>query len=81
VPSTQPFIDIIPKIKHPKVVLVAGGLDESERRTNEKLIPVLGDNKKLWIIDNAWHIGGKFEVPDEYRAKMLAFFSEAFNEQ
>ena len=62
-------------------MLVASGLDESERSTNEKLIPLLGGNKELWIIENAWHIGGRFDAPDEYREKLLAFFASAFKQE
>ena len=72
--------EIIPTITHPKLMLVSSGLDESERSTNEKLIPFLDGNKKLWIIENAWHIGGRFDAADEYREKLLAFFADAFNQ-
>ncbi len=80
IPSPSPlFAQIIPTITQPKVMLVSSGLDESERTTNERLIPVLGDNKDLWIIENAWHIGGRFDAPDKYREKLLAFFAQAFS--
>jgi pimeloyl-ACP methyl ester carboxylesterase len=80
-PPTALFTEIIPTIHNPKLMLVASGLDESERTTNEKLIPFLDNsNKQLWIIKNAWHIGGRFEVPDEYRERMLTFFAGAFND-
>lgn len=83
-PPPPLFVQIIPTITQPKLMLVSSGLDESERSTNEKLIPIvndkkLGDNKQLWIIEKAWHIGGRYEVPDEYREKMLAFFAQAFS--
>ncbi len=77
-PPSPLFTQIIPTITQPKLMLVSSGLDESERSTNEKLIPLLDDKKELWIIEKAWHIGGRYEVPDEYREKMLAFFAQAF---
>ena len=77
-PPGLTFAQIVPQIQHPALMLVASGLDEVERRTNEKLIPLLGDKKSLWIIENAWHIGGRFDAPDAYREKMLAFFAGAF---
>jgi len=80
-PAPPTFAQIIPTITHPKLMLVASGLDESERSTNEKLIPLLGGNKELWIIENAWHIGGRFDAPDEYREKLLAFFASAFKQE
>ena len=79
-PPSRPFIHIIPTITQPKVMLVSSGLDESERTTNEKLIPVLDEKKELWIIEKAWHIGGRFDAPDEYREKLLAFFAQAFSQ-
>lgn len=78
-PPSPLFVQIIPTITQPKVMLVSSGLDDSERTTNEKLIPVLDEKKQLWIIENAWHIGGRFDAPDEYRKKMLAFFADAFS--
>ena len=82
IPAAPPtFAQIIPTITHPKLMLVSSGLDESERSTNEKLIPLLGKNKELWIIENAWHIGGRFDAPDEYREKLLGFFAAAFKQQ
>lgn len=78
-PPSPLFVQIIPTITQPRLMLVSSGLDESERATNEKLIPLLNDRKQLWIIEKAWHIGGRFEVPDEYREKMLAFFAQAFS--
>lgn len=71
------FRTVIPQITQPKLMIVASGLDERERRTNEKFIPLMGGNKQIWFIANAWHIGGRFEVPEEYNRKLLAFFAEA----
>ncbi|RYY75021.1 MAG: alpha/beta hydrolase [Gammaproteobacteria bacterium] len=80
IPVAPPtFAQIIPTIKRPKLMLVSSGLDKSERATNEKLIPLLGENQQLWIIENAWHIGGRFDAPVEYREKLLAFFESAFS--
>lgn len=80
-PPPLTFAEIFPTINQPGVMLVSSGLDDSERTTNEKLIPLMGDKKDIWFIKNAWHIGGRFEVPDEYRAKMLAFFANAFSDR
>lgn len=74
------FTDIIPHITQPKLMLVSSGLDKDERATNERFIPLMGGNKQIWFIDNAWHIGGRFEAPDEYRNRMLAFFAEAMKD-
>lgn len=79
-PAVPLFTEIIPRITQPKLMLVASGLDKSERTTNERFIPLMGGNKQIWFIDNAWHIGGRFEVPDEYRRRMLAFFAEAMKD-
>ncbi|MES2675794.1 MAG: hypothetical protein V4660_16260 [Pseudomonadota bacterium] len=61
-----------------KLMIVAGGLDEGERSTNEQFINLMGGKKEIWFIENAWHIGGKLVVPDEYTQKMLTFFAAAF---
>lgn len=62
-------------------MIVSSSLDDSERETNEEFIPLMGGNKEIWFIKNAWHIGGRFDAPDEYREKMLTFFSQAFKEE
>ncbi|RYY02071.1 MAG: alpha/beta fold hydrolase [Gammaproteobacteria bacterium] len=77
-PPTKLLREIIPTITQPEVMIVASGLDDRERSNNEILLPLMGGNKEMWFIKNAWHIGGRFEVPDEYRERMLAFFSKAF---
>jgi hypothetical protein len=28
----------------------------------------------LWIIPNAWHIGGRFDAAEEYEQRMIKFF-------
>ncbi|HWV15003.1 MAG TPA: alpha/beta fold hydrolase [Cellvibrio sp.] len=76
-PAPPLFTQIIAQIKRPPLMLVASGLDEGERQLNEKFIPLMGGNKSIWFIDNAWHIGGRFEVPQEYGDKMLDFFARA----
>jgi uncharacterized protein len=77
-PPPPLFTQIIPTITRPPVMLVASGKDLMERQTNERFIPLLGSNKELWIIENAWHIGGRFDAPEEYKARLLAFFAKAF---
>ncbi|MES2826401.1 MAG: hypothetical protein V4732_22625 [Pseudomonadota bacterium] len=59
-------------------MLVASGLDEEERHTNERFVNLMDNKKEIWFIENAWHIGGKLVVPDEYTRKMLNFFDAAF---
>jgi len=77
-PHAPLFTSIIPTITRPPVMLVASGKDTSERQTNERFIPLLGNNKELWIIENAWHIGGRFDASEEYKARLLEFFAKAF---
>ncbi len=82
IPSKVPaFSEILPQITMSKVMIVASGLDESEFETNSKLMKFADGNKYIWIIPNAWHIGGKLVTPTEYREKLLAFFQEAFAEK
>lgn len=77
-PPRPLFTSILPTITDAPVMLVSSGKDAGERQTNERFIPLLGTNKQLWIIENAWHIGGRFDAPEEYKARLLAFFEKAF---
>ncbi|HMW47518.1 MAG TPA: alpha/beta fold hydrolase [Cellvibrionaceae bacterium] len=69
------FRTLLPAVKQANIQLVASGLDNQERKTNEGLIPYLSPSMSLWIIPNAWHIGGRFDAKDEYEQRMTAFFN------
>ncbi|MBN1264334.1 MAG: alpha/beta fold hydrolase [Anaerolineales bacterium] len=70
------FIDILPAVTDPAIILVAGEQDIFESRVNEKYRGVLGLNADLWIIEGANHVGGPYVIPEEYSDRLLAFFEE-----
>ena len=74
------YIDILAELEELPLVLVAGGLDDFERRVTQKYAEVLNDNAQVWIIEDAPHVGGLFVRPDEYSQRMLVFFEESFEE-
>ena len=74
------YIDILAELEELPLVLVAGGLDDFERRVTQKYATVLNDNAQVWIIEDAPHVGGLFVRPDEYSQRMLVFFEESFEE-
>ncbi len=71
------FAEAIPAIAPRPLMLIAGGLDAFEMRANDYLQQFLGENGSYWPIENTPHVGGLWTVPDEYRARMIAFFDGA----
>jgi len=73
-PAPPAFIQILADLNAPPIVLVAGGLDDFERRANLQYASILNENAQVWLIDSAWHCGGPVVVPEEYSQRMLKFF-------
>jgi uncharacterized protein len=73
--SPPSFSTILAGWSQPPLVLVAGGLDDFEKRTNLKFAQILPPQVKFWLIPNAGHVGGSSIAPDEYRTRMLDFFA------
>lgn len=71
------FIELLPELDHVKMVLVAGGLDDFERRVNQQYARVIGENAQFWLIEEAWHVGGAAVIPEEYRQRMVDYFAAA----
>ena len=67
------YSQILAELDRP-IVLVAGGLDDFERRANQRYAQLGNPNVQVWLIDQAPHVGGAFVIPGEYRRRMLAFF-------
>lgn len=72
-----PFKQLIPQIAPRHLMLVAGGLDPYEADFNRGYEPYLGENGNLWVIEEAWHVGGLGAIPEEYSERMLTFFDKA----
>ena len=60
------------------LLMVVSTLDEYEYRINQRYLEVLGENAEQRVIEGAAHVGGPALIPEEYSARMLAFFNEAF---
>ncbi|MEW5957055.1 MAG: alpha/beta fold hydrolase [Chloroflexota bacterium] len=73
-PAPPAFVRILAKLDRPPLVIIAGGLDDFERRVSRNYAGVIGPNARLWLIDQAGHVGGPAVMPDEYRRQMLDFF-------
>lgn len=74
-PAPPPFQEILPVLTGPRIMLVASGLDDVERRINLQYEPLLAPNAEMWLIEDAWHLGGPHVLPDLYLERMLAFFA------
>ena len=74
------FVQILVELDHPKIVIIAGGLDDFEHRVSQKYAGVVGANEQIWLIEDAWHMGGPMAIPDEYSRRMLEFFETSLEE-
>lgn len=76
-PSPPAFREILPALDRPEIVMIAAGQDDFEKRVNAIYAGLVGDNVEMWLIEEAWHVGGPAIIPDEYSRKMLDFFETA----
>ncbi|MBI9046436.1 MAG: hypothetical protein JEZ06_18240 [Anaerolineaceae bacterium] len=79
-PSPPPFVEILADLEGPELMIVMGGLDDFELRVSQKYADVIGENAEVWLIDNAWHVGGPNVIPEEYSKRMLEFFETELRE-
>ena len=68
------YSHILAQANLPPIMLVAGGLDDFERRANQRYAQLGNPHVQVWLIDQAPHVGGAFVIPGEYRQRMFAFF-------
>ncbi len=80
--APPPMIEIIDDIAPRPVMLIGGGqplsILGSEEVLQSRYQEFAGDNAQMWIITEAHHCDGPKVRPDEYAAKMIAFFDAAF---
>ena len=70
------FVEILPALEHPQIVMVGAGQQPFEARITRKFAGVAGANTQVWLIQEAYHTGGPLVRPVEYRERMLAFFGD-----
>jgi uncharacterized protein len=68
---------LIPQVAPRHLMLVAAGQDFYEKDFNRGYEPYLGENGKLWIIEDAGHVGGLFTNPPLYKERLINFFDQA----
>jgi pimeloyl-ACP methyl ester carboxylesterase len=71
------FVEILPRLDRPQIVLVGAGQQPFEERITQKYAGLTGPNAQVWLIEEAYHTGGPITRPAEYRERMLAFFGDA----
>jgi len=80
--APAPMIEIIGEIAPRPIVLVAGGVERpllgNEALRVRHFAQYAGDNAEVWVIEEAYHCDGPDKRPEEYAARMIGFFDEAF---
>jgi hypothetical protein len=51
-----------------------GGNDDAEVDFNELFLDKLGGRARLWVVPDVGHTGGFDRYPDDYEARVIAFF-------
>jgi fermentation-respiration switch protein FrsA (DUF1100 family) len=73
-------IDAIGKIS-PRPILLIHSADDDNATTPvdgaRRLFAAAGEPKELWVAPHGGHVGAINAFPDEYRARVLAFFRDA----
>jgi pimeloyl-ACP methyl ester carboxylesterase len=82
--APPPMIEIIDDIAPRPIMLVASGRPHSilggEDFVQSRYRDLAGDNAQMWVIPEAMHCDGPSLRPEEYAAKMVAFFDAAFGD-
>lgn len=80
--SPRPMRAIIGTIEPRPIMLVAGGRPQPlygpESRLTAHMQRFAGPHAALWVIPEATHCDGPIARPEEYRARLVAFFDAAF---
>lgn len=75
-------LDVIRRISPRPVLLIHSADDDNATTPLEaarKLYEAAGQPKQLWVAGRGGHIGAINALPDEYRARVLAFLTDAFD--
>jgi len=71
---------ILPRLTHPQVMLVSGGLEDVENAANRQYEKFNNSHVHSWIIPTGHHLSGPYDAPDEYRRRLLEFFAQGFED-
>jgi hypothetical protein len=63
------------ELSRPHIMIVGAGRDDFERRVHQGYRSVVGPNTGMWLIEDAWHVGGPVVATELYRQRMLEFFA------
>jgi len=66
---------ILKELSRPHIMIVGAGRDDFERRVQQGYRDVVGPNTEMWLIEDAWHVGGPLVATELYRQRMLEFFA------
>lgn len=84
-PAPAPMVEIIGGIAPRPIMLVGGGRPRPFVGSEGDHLPFFqehaGENAQLWVIPEAYHCDGPAVRPDEYAARLVAFFDSAFGIQ
>lgn len=59
------------------ILLISGAQDRIDRRLVQHYYAFAGEPKELWEVSGAGHVGGWASQPEEYEARIVAFFEQA----
>ncbi|MFZ5878954.1 MAG: alpha/beta hydrolase [Chloroflexota bacterium] len=79
----RPLIELLPQIAPRPILLVGGGmerplLDSEGDLFTLRYAQIAGPNARAWVIPEATHCDGPLQRPEEYAARLVAFFDQAF---
>ena len=81
-PIPLALIDLIGTLEPRPIMMIAGGQPHPnygpESWHVQYLARFAGKHTQLWIIPEAYHCDGPVQRPEEYAAKMVGFFDDAF---
>lgn len=81
--APAPMIAVLHKIAPRPVMFVGGGMERPVVGSEGELFTyrfaeIAGSNAQTWVIPEATHCDGPFQIPEEYSHRMIEFFDTAF---
>jgi pimeloyl-ACP methyl ester carboxylesterase len=76
-PLPPPLVDVIGDIEPRPVLLMCGQKEPDEVAQTRRYYEHAGPSAELWEVPGAYHTGGPAACPEEYAARLVAFFDAA----